>query len=106
MAKSFWISLVSVLMTVLFWLVPSFQQSASALELPEELQDLLNQAATDLNFPYSAPTNEDEDAAEEQMSKVLDQHLDSRTSFKAPTLESPAPPSKGQKAAPSPQRLN
>jgi hypothetical protein len=106
MAKSLWFGLISILMVVLLWIMPSFHQFASALELPEELQDLLNQAATDLNFPYSAPAKEDEDSAEEQMSKVLDQHLDSHASVKAPTLESPALPSKGQKVAPSPQRLN
>jgi hypothetical protein len=103
MAKSFWIGLSSVLMALLFWLVPSLNQYASALDLPEDLQNLLNQAASDLNFPYPAKTDED---TAEQTPDVLDRPLDRRTSFTAPTIEAPVPPSEGQKDAPSPQHLD
>jgi hypothetical protein len=102
MAKSFWIGLLSTLMAVLFWIVPSLDQFASALELPEDLQNLLNQAAADLNFPYPAPADEDEDSAE-QTPDVLDRPLDRRTSVTAPLIEAPAPPSEAQKGTPSPQ---
>lgn len=103
MAKSFWIGLISFSMAVLFWIVPSLSQFASALELPEDLQNLLNQAAADLNFPYPATADQDEDSAE-QTPDVLDQPLDYRASFTAPTIETPAQPSEAQKDAPSPQR--
>jgi hypothetical protein len=105
MAKSFWIGLLGISMAVLFWIVPSLSQFASALELPEDLQNLLNQAAADLNFPYPAPApaDKDEDSAE-QTPNGLDQPLDRRTSFTAPTIEAPAPPLEDQKDTSSPQR--
>jgi hypothetical protein len=103
MAKSFWIGLLSVSMAVLFWIVPNLNQCASALELPEDLQNLLNQAAADLNFPYPAPADKDGDSAE-QTPDVSDQLLERRASFTAPAIEAPAPRSQAQKDAPSPQR--
>jgi hypothetical protein len=105
MAKSFWIGLLSVLMAVLFWIVPSLDRFASALELPEDLQNLLNQAAADLNFPYPAPANEDEDSAE-QPPDVFDPPIDRRTSIKAPAIEAPVPPPEAQKGTPFPQHLD
>jgi hypothetical protein len=105
MAKSFRIGLFSVLMAVLFWIVPSLDRFAAALELPEDLQNLLDQAAADLNFPYPAPAEEDEDSAE-QLPDVLDQPIDYRTSFKAPAIEAPAPPPEAQKGIPLPQHLD
>jgi hypothetical protein len=105
MAKSFWIGLVSVLIAVLFWIVPSLDRFAFALELPEDLQNLLDQAAADLNFPYPAPANEDEDSAE-QTPDNLDRPIDHRTGFKAPAIEAPAPPSEVQKGKPFPQHLD
>jgi hypothetical protein len=100
MAKSFRIGLISVIMAVLFWIVPSFNQFATALELPEELQNLLNQAATDLNFPYPAPI--DQDSADETP-EGLDPSLDRHSSFKSPTTEAPSLSSEAQKDTPAPQ---
>ncbi len=101
MAKSFWSSLSSILIALLFWIVPSLDQFALALELPEDLQNLLNQAATDLNFPYPAKTDKN---TVEATPDDLDQLLDRRTSFTAPSIEAPVPPAEDQKDAPSPQR--
>jgi hypothetical protein len=101
MAKSFWSGLISVLMALLFWIALSFDQFATALELPEDLQNLLNQAAADLNFPFPAKTDED---STKQTSDVLDQSLDRRTSFTAPSIEAPSPQSEVQKDVPPPQR--
>jgi hypothetical protein len=94
MAQSFWLSLISILMVVLLWVVPSLDQVATALELPEELQNLLNQAATDLNFPYPTPTATDsvDEAPEVQASS-----LERRASIKAPMIEAPSVPSKVQR---------
>jgi hypothetical protein len=81
-------------MVVLLWVVPSLDQVATALELPEDLQNLLNQAATDLNFPYPTPTAADsvDEAPEVQASS-----LERRASTKAPMIEAPSVPSKVQR---------
>jgi hypothetical protein len=94
MAQSFWLSLISILMVVLLWVVSSLDQVATALELPEELQNLLNQAATDLNFPY--PTTKEADSVDEAP-EVRASSLERRASVKAPMIEAPSVPSKGQK---------
>jgi hypothetical protein len=100
MAKSFLVGLMSILIVAIVWLVPSLDWCAIALELPEDLQDLLNQAATDFNFPYPIPTDED---AVHQTPEKLDQPLDRRASLKAPSIEAPSPAPEGQRVAPSPQ---
>jgi hypothetical protein len=100
MAKSFLIGLMSILIAAIFWLVPNLDRLTMAIELPEDLQDLLNQAATDFNFPYSAPTEEE---SVDQATERLDQTLNRRASLKAPMLEAPSPVPEGQKVAPSPR---
>jgi alpha-ketoglutarate-dependent taurine dioxygenase len=104
MAQSFWLSLVSILMVVLLWILPSLDQAAAALELPEELQDLLNQAATDLNFPY--PTAKEADSADEAPDEVQAPSLERRISIKAPMIEAPSVPSEAQKGMSSVQHPN
>lgn len=103
MAQSFWLSLISILMVILLWIVPSLDQAATALELPEELQNLLNQAATDLNFPY--PTTKEADSADE-VPEVQAPSLERRASMKAPMIEAPSVPSEGQKGMSSAQHPN
>jgi hypothetical protein len=108
MAKSFRIVFISVLMAAVFWLVPNLDRFATAIELPEDLQNLLNQAATDLNFPYPAPT--DQDPAEEPP-EIIAPALDSRASLNAPALnaprlKAPSPASEVQKGEPIPQHLD
>jgi hypothetical protein len=83
-------------MVVLLWVVPSLDQVATALELPEDLQDLLNQAATDLNFPYPTPTAADS-ADEAPAPEVQASSLERRASVKAPIIEAPSVPSKVQR---------
>jgi hypothetical protein len=103
MTQSFWLSLISILMVVLLWVVPSLDQVADALELPEELQNFLNQAATDLNFPYPTPKEADsvDEAPEVQASS-----LERRASVKAPMIEAPAVPSEVQKGMSPAQHPN
>jgi hypothetical protein len=103
MAQSFWLGLINILMVVLLWVVPSLDQVAAALELPEDLQDFLNQAATELNFPYPTPTEAD---SADEAPEVQAPSLESRTSIKAPMIEAPSVSSEVQKGMSSAQHPN
>ncbi|MCG9893395.1 MAG: hypothetical protein MH252_20270 [Thermosynechococcaceae cyanobacterium MS004] len=70
MVKSFFVRLTGILTIIVLWGVPNLQVSLlkpAALELPEDLQTLINQTASDLNFPL--PLFPEEEAAEQSSSE-------------------------------------
>jgi hypothetical protein len=115
MAQSFWVALINILVNILvgilaavvLWLVPSLDVPASALELPEDLQNFLDQAASDLNFPYPFSSDEDleQDRTERTESSNRVPHKPP-TALKAPGIEAPTLSLEAQKAASSQQHLD
>jgi hypothetical protein len=104
MVKFFLIALVGTLTAMLLWLLPGIRLSATALELPEDLQDLLTQAASDLNFPYPGAIEKKSDDLEESPERSP---LDSPPVLtQTPVTRGPAQAQEAQKAPPVRQRLD
>ncbi len=105
MVKSFLVALVGTLTAFLLWLLPAIGLTATALELPEDLQELLTQAASDLNFPYpGAVEKKSEDLAESPEHSPLDSPTD-LTSNRKPNRGA-AQDQEVQKAVPDRQHLD
>ena len=82
MVKSFLVVLVGTLTAVLLLILPGLGLSVAALDLPDDLQDLLTQTASNLNFPYPG--------AVEKNAEDLEEGLES-SQFDSPRFDNPRP---------------
>jgi hypothetical protein len=108
MVKSFLVALMGTLMVVILLILPGLGRSAVALELPEELQNFLNQAASDLNFPYpaSAEKSSEESSEDQGQTETLDQSWLANPTELMPKTPAPTQGMEAQKAALTQQHLN
>lgn len=103
MMKSFWIALTGLFAAALLWLMASLDLPAVALELPEDLQNLIDKAASDLNFPFPFSADAEVEEESEEPAQALAEYP---AALRAPEIQAPIPDLEAQRAASVPQRLD